>query len=217
MRLLSIQTGRPTRVGTPGAADPMEREFTSAIWKSPVAGPVRVTRLGLEGDAVADTRVHGGPDQALLMYDGEHYPRWRAEWGVADLGAGAFGENLTVAGLSEESVCVGDVLEIGPARLQVTATRQPCANLARRHQRRDLVREVYQTGRSGWYLRVLDEGTVSAGLPVRLLERPNPEWTVRAALLAYRDRARDPDRAAALGRCVGLSERWTARLLSINY
>jgi len=214
MRLLSIQTGRPTRVGTPGASDPMEREFISAIWKAPVAGPAEVTRMGLEGDAVADTRVHGGPDQALLMYDGEHYPHWRAEWGVADLGAGGFGENLTVAGLTEETVCVGDVLEIGPVRLQVTATRQPCATLARRHQRRDLVREVYGTGRSGWYLRVLEEGTLEAGVSMHLLERPNPDWTVRAALLAYRDRARHPERAAALGRCVGLSERWRAKLLS---
>ena len=216
MRLLSIQTGRPTRVGTPGAADPMERQFTSAIWKSPIAGSARVTRLGLEGDAVANVQVHGGPDQALLMYDGEHYSRWRAEWGVAELGAGAFGENLTVTGLSEDSVCLGDVLGIGPVRVQVTATRQPCATLARRHQRRDLVGEVYQTGRSGWYLRVLDEGRVEAGLPIRLLQRPNPEWNVRAALLAYRDRARDPERAAALGRCVGLSERWRAKLRSIS-
>jgi MOSC domain-containing protein YiiM len=212
MRLLSIQTGRPTPVGTPGASDPMEREFTSAIWKAPVSGPARVTRLGLEGDAVANTRVHGGPDQALLMYDGKHYPRWRAEWDVTDLGAGGFGENLTVAGLSEESVCVGDVLEIGAVRLQVTATRQPCATLARRHQRPDLVREVYQTGRSGWYLRVLEEGTLEANLPVRLLARPNPDWAVRAALLAYRDRARDPERAAELGRCIGLSERWRSKL-----
>jgi MOSC domain-containing protein YiiM len=212
MRLLSIQTGQPTRVGIPGAADPMEREFTSAIWKARVAGAVRVTRSGFEGDAVANTRVHGGPDQALLMYDGEHYPRWRAEWGVTDLGAGAFGENLTVAGLSEDSVCVGDVLEIGQVRLQVTATRQPCATLARRHQRRNLVREVSQTGRSGWYLRVLAEGTIEAGLPIRLLDRPNPEWTVRAAGLAYRDRAQAPEPAARLGRCVGLSERWMAKL-----
>ena len=191
----------------------MEREFTSAIWKTPVGAPVRVTRLGLVGDTVADTRVHGGPDQALLMYDGEHYPRWRAEWGVSDLGAGGFGENLTVAGLSEESVCVGDVLEIGGVRLQVTATRQPCATLARRHQRRDLVREVYETGRSGWYLRVLDEGTLDAGAPIKLLARPNPGWTVRAALLAYRDRARNRERAMALGRCEGLSERWRAKLV----
>ena len=212
MRLLSIQTGRPTRVGTPGASDPMEREFTSAIWKTPVATPALVTRLGLEGDVVANSKVHGGPDQALLMYDGEHYRRWRAEWGVADLGAGGFGENLTVTGLSEESVCVGDVLEIGMVRLQVTASRQPCATLARRHQRRDLVREVYQTGRSGWYLRVLEEGPLEAGLPVRLLARPNPKWTVRAALLAYRDRARDPESAAALGRCEGLAERWRLKL-----
>jgi len=214
MRLLSVQTGRPTPVGTPGASDPMERAFTSAIWKRPVSGAARVTRLGLVGDAVADTRVHGGPDQALLMYYGEHYPRWREEWGVSGLGPGGFGENLTVAGLSEESVCVGDVLAIGEVRLQVTATRQPCATLARRHQRRDLVNEVYRTGRSGWYLRVLAEGTLEAGAAVHLLERPNPEWTVRAALLAYRDRARDPGRARDLGRCTGLSERWRSKLAS---
>jgi MOSC domain-containing protein YiiM len=213
MRLLSIQTGRPLRVGTPGADDPMEREFTSAIWKHPVPA-ARLTGVGLEGDAVADTRVHGGPDQALLMYDGEHYPEWRAAWGVAELGPGAFGENLTVAGLSEASVCVGDVLEIGAVRMQVTATRQPCATLARRHQRRGLVREVYDTGWSGWYLRVLSEGTLEAGRPIRLLDRPNPDWTVRAALLAYRDRARHPSRAEALGRCEGLSERWRAKLRS---
>jgi MOSC domain-containing protein YiiM len=201
-------------MGTPGADDPMEREFTSAIWKTALAGPRRVTRLGLEGDAVANTRVHGGPDQALLMYDGDHYLRWRAEWGVSDLGAGDFGENLTVSGLSEESACVGDVLQIGAVRLQITATRQPCATLARRHQRPDLVREVYATGRSGWYLRVLEEGTLEPGMPMLLLDRPNPGWSVRAALLAYRDRARDPKRAEALGRCSGLSERWASKLPS---
>jgi MOSC domain-containing protein YiiM len=212
MRLISLQAGRPVRTGIPGAIDPMEREFTSAIWKTPLAGDARVTTLGLAGDAVADTRVHGGPDQALLMYDADHYARWRTEWGVDDLGPGAFGENLTVVGLTEETACVGDVLEVGEVRLQITATRQPCATLARRHRRPNLVNEVYQTGRSGWYLRVLQEGTLAAGAPIRLLERPNPGWTVRAALLAYRDRARDPARAAALGRCAGLSERWRARL-----
>jgi MOSC domain-containing protein YiiM len=212
MRLISIQAGRPRRAGTPGADDPMEREFTSAIWKSQVTGAARVTTLGLVGDAVADTRVHGGPDQALLMYDGDHYPRWETEWGGGDLRVGAFGENLTVAGLSEESACVGDVLEVGEVRLQITATRQPCATLARRHRRPGLVDEVYQTGRSGWYLRVLREGTLEAGTPIRLLQRPNPDWSVRAALLAYRERARDPERAAALGRGTGLSERWRARL-----
>ncbi len=137
MRLLSVQVGIPRTVGTPGALDPMQREFTSAIWKEPVSGPVRAGGLGLAGDSVANTRVHGGPEQAVLMYAESHYPLWRAEWGRDDLGPGGFGENLTVEGLVEDSVCIGDVLEIGEARLQVSQPRQPCATLARRHGVRD--------------------------------------------------------------------------------
>ncbi len=74
MRLLSLQIGRPRTVGTPHAPDPMDRAFTSAIWKEPVGGPVWVGSLGLRGDTVADTRSHGGPDQAVLMYAASHYP-----------------------------------------------------------------------------------------------------------------------------------------------
>ena len=163
MHLISIQIGRPRTVGTPGAEDPMERAFRSAIWKEPTAGRIRVGMLGLEGDAVANTRVHGGPDQALLMYAASHYPLWRAEWNRDDVAPGAFGENLTVIGLSEADACIGDVLAVGGARLQVTQPRQPCATLARRHRIRDLVAVVQRNGRSGWYQRVLQEGYIEPG------------------------------------------------------
>ncbi|HYC31391.1 MAG TPA: MOSC domain-containing protein [Gemmatimonadales bacterium] len=215
MRLISVQVGRPRTVGTAGATDPMQRRFRSAIWKEPATGPVAVGTLGLAGDAVANTRVHGGPDQAVLMYAGSHYPLWEAEWGRDGLRPGAFGENLTVAGLTETEVCIGDVLEIGGATFQVSQPRQPCATLARRHQVPDMVALVQANGRSGWYLRVLSEGTVEAGQRIRLASRPNPGWSVRRAAQARLRRREDPEAARALGRCDGLSSGWRERIAAL--
>ena len=211
-RVVSVQVGQPRTVGTPHAVDPLERTFTSAIWKSPVTGPVFAGARGLAGDAVANTKVHGGVDQALLMYAMSHYRAWQSELG-RPMGPGAFGENLTVTGLDETSACIGDVLEIGAARLEVSQPRQPCATLARRHQIRDMIALVNRNGRSGWYLRVLGEGLLEAGQPIRVVERPNPAWPVGRAAAVMRDRHRDPSAAADLGRCRGLSEGWKSRLV----
>jgi MOSC domain-containing protein YiiM len=117
-----------------------------------------------------------------------------------------------VEGLTEDSVCIGDVLEIGDSRLQVSQPRQPCATLARRHQIPDMIGVVRRNGRSGWYLRVLREGKVEAGQPVTLAERPHPEWTVRRAAGVMIARARDRQQAAALAACPGLSPGWRATL-----
>ena len=213
MRLISIQTGTPRTVGTPGAESRMEREFTSAIWKSPVSGPVHLGPLGLAGDAVADTRVHGGPNQAVLMYAAAHYPRWEQELGRR-MEPGAFGENLLVDGLDEDTACIGDVYEIGEVRLQVSHPRQPCATLARRHQIPDMIAIVRKNARSGWYLRVLARGSVEAGLPIRRLDQPHPEWSVRRAARAMLTRDGDPGEAAGLASCRGLSDEWRERLLA---
>jgi MOSC domain-containing protein YiiM len=213
MRLISIQVGTPRTVGTPGTDNRMEREFTSAIWKSAVTGPVRVGRLGLAGDSVYDTRDHGGPDQAVLMYAAAHYPRWEQELGRR-MEPGAFGENLLVDGLDEDTVCIGDVYRLGPVSFQVSHPRQPCATLARRHQNPDMIAIVRANGRSGWYLRVLVEGSVEAGQPVERFDRFNPEWTVRRAARAMLTRQQNPSDAAALARCQGLSDEWRERLLA---
>ena len=212
--LISIQTGVPRTVGDPGATDRMERRFTSAIWKSPVTGPVQLRTLGLVGDAVANTKVHGGPEQAVLMYALSHYPAWQRELG-RPLEPGAFGENLSVDQLTEDTVCIGDVFEIGDARLQVSQPRQPCATLARRHQVQDMIALVLRNGRSGWYLRVLREGSLEAGQEVRLADRPHPEWSVRRAARAMVTRARDRMEAATLAACPALSPGWRATLAKV--
>jgi MOSC domain-containing protein YiiM len=212
MRVVSVLVGTPRTVGSPQAENPLERAFTSAIWKSPVTGPVFAGALGLAGDAVANTKVHGGVDQALLMYAVAHYPVWESELG-RPMSPGAFGENLTVEGLDEDSACIGDVLAIGTVRLEVSQPRQPCATLARRHQVRDMIAIVRGNGRSGWYLRVLTEGTLEAGQSIEVADRPNPAWSIRRAAVVMRARDRDPAAAADLARCRGLSEGWRSRLM----
>jgi MOSC domain-containing protein YiiM len=214
MRLISVQIGTPRTVGTPAAPDPMDRAFTSAIWKEPVQGPVWIGSLGIRGDMVVDTRSHGGPDQALLMYGADNYPAWRAEGGLKDVGPGAFGENLTVDGITEDVACLGDVYEIGGVRLEVTKPREPCSTLARRHRVPDMIAIVRANGRSGWYLRVLREGEVEAGQEVVLASRPYPEWPVRVVAVAMLERHADPERAARLARCPALAANWKARLAS---
>ena len=126
--LLRIHIGRAaTRVDEAG-----DNPWTSAIVKSPVTGSIRLGSTGLDGDEQADRSVHGGPDKAVLAYSADHYPAWRQELGIEPFEFGAFGENFTVAGLTESTVCVGDDYVIGDARVQVSQQRQPCWKLARR-------------------------------------------------------------------------------------
>jgi len=199
-------------VGRDGPDNALERPWTSAIWKEPVQGQVWAAREGLTGDQVVSTEHHGGPERALLMYSGEHYSLWRAEWDRKDVLPGAFGENLTVTGLSERSVCVGDVLQIGDVRVEVSGPRIPCRNLGRRHGRQDLARVINQNHRSGWYLRVLREGWLEAGLAIALGDRPYPQWTIARATEVWRRRREDPDEARLLGSCPALLQEWRGRL-----
>lgn len=211
-RLEAVCIGQPRTIGRDGAEDPFERPLTTAIWKEPVTGPAWLDAGGLHGDRVADTHHHGGPFRAALMYGAEHYARWREEWGRKDVGPGAFGENLTVAGLSEAVVCLGDVFEIGESLVAVTAPRTPCHVLARRHGVRDLVATVRANHRHGWYLRVVRPGWIEAGQPVQLRDRPYPQWTVTRAARVYWHRHERPDEAALLAECPALIPEWRSNV-----
>ena len=212
MQLLSIQIGTLKTFGVPGSDDPIDRVFTSAIDKTPVSGRVWVGSLGLSGDTVADRRHHGGHDQALLAYAGQHYPLWRREWQRDDVGPGAFGENLTVGDITEDATCVGDRWQVGEVVFEITKPREPCSTLARRHRRPDMIAVVNRNGRSGWYLRVLQEGWIEAGMPMTLTDRPYPQWTVRRAAQVMEDRKSRLDEAALLAECPALAANWRERL-----
>lgn len=213
MLLASIQVGRPGWHGTPGAADPMDRPWLSGFFKFPVPGPVAVRRTNLDGDGQADLQNHGGVDKAVLAYSADHYTGWLAELGMPDLPFGAFGENLTVSGLTEAGVCVGDVWRCGDVVFEVSQPRQPCWKLARRWKVKELPAMVVATGRSGWYLRVLAEGTIEAGQAFELAERPNPEWTIERANRVLYHMQDDRGANAELAAVPQLSMSWREVLL----
>ena len=211
-QLLSVQVGLPQTIGRAEAADPMDQVWTTGFFKRPVVGPVRLGLNHLEGDRQADLRNHGGPDKAVNVYPTEHYAYWERDRGMTDLPPGAFGENFTTQGLLEGDVCLGDVFEIGAALVQVSQPRQPCWKLARRWRMKDLALRVQQSGRTGWYFRVLREGSVQAGEKLVLIERPCPEWTVAAANHVMHHLADDREAARRLESCRILSRRWRETL-----
>lgn len=210
--LQSIQVGQPSDYGTPGATDPMDRPWRTGFIKKPVLGPVFLGRINLEGDGQADRVHHGGPDKAVLCYGDSHYEGWRLELDLPEMGGGDFGENFTIQGLSESNVCIGDIWEVGEAKVQVTQPRQPCWKLARRWRIKDLALRVQRSGRTGWYLRVLNEGFVATGQPLVLLDRSFPDWTIaRANHLMHHDR-HNRELAAALAEVDPLSASWKRTL-----
>src|SRR3984957_6338384 len=106
--LYSIQIGMPKSYGFEDAVDTHDKPWATGFFKTPIEGPVFVATTNLVGDGQADLKNHGGTDKAVLAYSADHYPKWRDELRMPDMPHGAFGENLTIAGWSEESVCIGD-------------------------------------------------------------------------------------------------------------
>jgi MOSC domain-containing protein YiiM len=164
MELVSVHVGLPRTVHWRGES------VSTGIFKEPVAGPVLVRTLNLDGDRQADLAVHGGPEKAVYGYPAEHYPFWREQLGV-ELAWGSFGENLTTTGFDEETLQIGDRLRIGGAELVVTQPRLPCFKLNVRFDRPDMVRRLLASRRTGFYFAVAQEGPVATGDAITLLAR----------------------------------------------
>jgi MOSC domain-containing protein YiiM len=164
-RVISVNVGIPQEIRWKG------RRIRTCIFKEPVSGPVAVHRLHLEGDQQADLRVHGGEDKAVYVYPAEHYDFWRAEFPERKLPFGWFGENLTTEGLLETELSIGDRLRIGTAEFQVTTPRVPCYKLEAKFERDDMIKRFLASRRSGFYLKVLQEGELSADSQVEILGR----------------------------------------------
>lgn len=165
-----------------GAVAPLgPREVPSAIDKRPVRGRIHVGPEGLAGDAQGDRKNHGGPDKAIHQYAFDHYATWQELIGPKTIleAPGAFGENFSVRGLTEDNVAVGDTFRLGGAVIQVSQGRQPCWKLNVRFGVPDMATRVQQTGMMGWYYRVIETGDVETGDEFQLLDRLAPEWTIR--------------------------------------
>lgn len=210
--LVAVCAGRAEERGAGGTAEPTARPWRSAIWKRPLAGPVRVHRTGVTGDEQADLRAHGGAEKAVLAYSFDHYAAWAEVIDPRELGPGAFGENFAIAGQDERTVAIGDVLAIGSARLQVAQPRAPCWKLTRKFRRQELAEEVIANGRTGWYLRVLDEGSLTAGDPIVVVDRPYPDLTLAQLHGVLYAQPFDRDLAQSFATCAALTASMRQRL-----
>jgi MOSC domain-containing protein YiiM len=175
MHVISINVGLPREV------EWGDQSVLTSIFKVPVPGRVRVDRLNIEGDRQSDLTVHGGINKAVYVYPSEHYDFWRKELPDADLPWGAFGENLTTTGLTEDDVHIGDRFAIGSAEVIVTQPRTPCFKLTLRFGRADMIKRFYRSGRSGFYFAVAKEGEIGAGDAISLVGRIADAITIASA------------------------------------
>ena len=183
MRILSVNVSLPKIVEYKG--DKVE----TGIFKEPVADRVMVRKLNLDGDRQADLSVHGGENKAVYVYSIENYEYWKLELGRDDFTYGQFGENLTVEGMTDDVVRIGDVFSVGGASVQVTQPRVPCYKLVIKMENPKFLKLFLASRRTGFYLRVLKEGGVGAGDEFELIERdPEPLTVEETVNLSYFDR-----------------------------
>jgi MOSC domain-containing protein YiiM len=196
-------------VGQPKSITDEGGTWTSSIYRDRVEGPVSLQQEGLVGDKSAQPD-HGGPDNALCVHLLDHYRFWDETYDVS-LSPGSVGENLTLSGIGEDQVCVGDIVRVGSGLAQVSGPRVPCANQARRVGRSDWVKLTIRENRTGFMMRVLEPGIVAAGDSWEVRERPNPDGSIPAInRCIYLDF--DPVYAARIIEMAGLAEWWKEQM-----
>src|SRR3954453_5995687 len=207
--LVSVNVGMPKDVSW------RNRTVHTGVWKSPVTGPRKVRRLNIDGDGQGDPNGHGGEQRAVLVYQLDSYRHWQEVFGLDDLEPGAFGENFTVEGLSDEDVCIGDRFRIGEAELEVTQPRVTCFRVGMRMGQPRLPSLLVQHHRPGFYLRVLAEGYVTPGDEIVRIARGRHEMSVAEidALLYLPDP--DRTRVALAADVPALSPGWQGSFRSI--
>jgi MOSC domain-containing protein YiiM len=179
MKIVSVNVGLPRRIRW------KDREVVTSIFKSPVAGPLMLYRLNLDGDRQSDLENHGGRSKAVYAYPAEHYETWRRELPGTDLSWGAFGENFTTQGIQEEHTYIGDHFRIGRAVVMVTQPRIPCYKLGLRLGRDDIVKRFLASNRSGIYFSVVEEGLVAIADKVERIKEDEERISVVEINRAY--------------------------------
>jgi MOSC domain-containing protein YiiM len=207
MKIVSVNVGRPREVIWKGM------RVQTAIFKEPVEGAVRISKLNLAGDEQADLTVHGGSEKAVYAYPAEHYAYWRNELPGVSFSWGKFGENLTTEGLQEETLCIGDRLKVGSAILMVTQPRMPCYKLDLRFDREDMIKRFLMSGRSGFYFSVIEPGEITVGSGTEILSRDAHPVAVIDILRLYLGQTRDPALLERAMRVAALPGNWKSQLL----
>ena len=207
MQVISVNVGQPREVIW------KSRTVMTGIFKEPVSGRIAVRRLNLEGDRQADLTVHGGPDKAIYAYPAEYYQYWKEQFPRMELPWGMFGENLTIRGLSEETVSIGDRFQVGSAQLVVKQPRVPCYKLGLKFGRDDILKRFLQSGLTGFYFAVLKEGEVAAGDLISLLQRDEGQVKVADITRLYHQDRHNLDLLRRVLAVESLPEVWRSYFL----
>ena len=202
MQVISVNVGQPRKVIW------NDQIAETGIYKEAVKGRVAVRRLNIEGDRQADLTVHGGLDKAIYGYPAEHYSFWREQFPEMELPWGMFGENLTITGLLEDTVHIGDHFQVGSAKLMVTQPRLPCYKLGIKFGREDILRRFLRSGMTGFYFAVLEEGEVAAGDLISLLHQDEHQVKVADITRLYRQDKYNLDLLRRAVAVEGLAEVW---------
>ncbi|MGJ8529562.1 MOSC domain-containing protein [Maritalea sp.] len=182
----------------------------SAIAKFAANRAEQLIETGFVVDEQADARVHGGPEKAVHHYPSDHYSNWLAEKFDTSFAfkAGAFGENISTAGVTEEDVCLGDIFSLGTARVQISQGRQPCWKLNMHTRFPDMAINLQNSGRTGWYYRVLNQGEVKVGDKFELVDRLHEAWPMDQLIAARFNKQLDPLIAKDLSQIDELASNW---------
>lgn len=207
-----IFTGKVKQLGNPAAENPIDKQWESGMFKEATEEQVWLSKTGLDGDEVADKKNHGGPEKALFAYPIKHYTFWKKDLKLPNIDMGAMGENLAVLEMDEFSVCIGDTYQLGDAIIQVSQPRQPCWKPARRFRVMDFALRIQQSGRTGWYFRVLQEGDILSRIDLELIDRPYPEWSIAACNEVMHVNKHDLRLARDLAACDLLAPNWKRTL-----
>lgn len=181
MEIVSVNIGEPATIQWRG------KEVKTGIYKYPVDGPIILETEDVKNDNVIDRKHHGGADKACYAYSADHYSYWQKLYPEIDFHYGIFGENLTIDGLNEAGIFIGDVYQIGETRVQVTQPRQPCFKLGVRFGTQKIIRQFVDSGFSGVYFRILKQGKVKAGDEITRIQKQNAVSIQKVFELLYTD------------------------------
>lgn len=185
--VVSVQVGRAKTYGDAQSKDFLEKEWQSASFKEVSKIPLYARFDGLVGDEVADKIHHGGMDKAIFANSYENYAHWASFLGVEHLSFGALAENLTMSGLHESNVMLGEIHQIGTTLLRVLQPRKPCWKISRRWGNKAFTNEIFTSGLTGWYYKVLQEGIISAGDKIQVIREETPYISILEANEAFRE------------------------------
>lgn len=186
-KILSVQVGRAKTYGDAQSKDFLEKEWQSASFKEVSNTPLFAHFMGFFGDEVADTVHHGGVDKAIFANSYENYAHWASFLEQKSLPFGALAENLTITGLHEQSVMLGEVHQIGTAILQVSQPRKPCWKISRRWNHKAFTNEIFTSGLTGWYYKVLQEGLIGSDDEIKVIQQKTPQISILKANEAFRE------------------------------